>query len=154
MINGLHELTNDQRHTLDALDLLLGTYQLALQAPTPRTSALVELGGEGDGRRIPLLILDVLFLQLDVLELARQLLEIGILVGAVGRCALKVLDAGNGGWDALLELGVADWALDQDVPHLDGRKMEARMSVCFPAGRTGALSESWAGGWELGRGLR
>jgi len=46
LVNGLHKLPYHQRHTLDTLDLLLCSYQLSLQAP--------------------LLILDVLFLEVDV----------------------------------------------------------------------------------------
>ena len=46
MVNGLHELAYDKRDTLDALDLLLCPDQLALQTP--------------------LLVLDVLFLKVDV----------------------------------------------------------------------------------------
>jgi hypothetical protein len=46
LVNRLHELAYHQRHTLDALDLFLCPDQLALQTP--------------------LLILDVLFLLVDV----------------------------------------------------------------------------------------
>jgi hypothetical protein len=46
LIDSLHELPNDERYTLDPLDLLLCPDQLALEAP--------------------LLILDVLFLKVDV----------------------------------------------------------------------------------------
>ncbi len=33
LVDGLHKLADDERHTLDALDLFLGTYELTLQAP-------------------------------------------------------------------------------------------------------------------------
>lgn len=46
MVNSLHKLPNHQRHALNALDLLLGADELALQTP--------------------LLILDVFFLELVV----------------------------------------------------------------------------------------
>ena len=90
-------------------------------------------------RLIPLFILDVLFLQLDILELARELLEVGILVGTVCRRAFEVLDAWDGGWDALLELGVVDRAFDQYVPHLDWWKLEVLVLMVFRAGFPGTL---------------
>lgn len=46
LIYRLHELPNNKRYTLDTLDLLLCAHQLPLQAP--------------------LLVLDVLFLEVDV----------------------------------------------------------------------------------------
>lgn len=46
LVDGLHELAYNKRYTLDALDLLLGADELPLE--------------------IPLLILDVLLLELDV----------------------------------------------------------------------------------------
>jgi hypothetical protein len=46
LIDRLHELPYHQRHTLDTLDLLLCSHELALQTP--------------------LLVLDVLFLEVDV----------------------------------------------------------------------------------------
>jgi hypothetical protein len=46
LVDGLHELSDDERHTLDALDLLLCPHQLPFQAS--------------------LLVLDVLFLEVDV----------------------------------------------------------------------------------------
>jgi hypothetical protein len=33
LINSFHKLSNDQRHTLNALDLFLCSHQLSLQAP-------------------------------------------------------------------------------------------------------------------------
>lgn len=38
LVDGLHELADDERYTLDALDLLLSSHQLALQTPTRRIS--------------------------------------------------------------------------------------------------------------------
>ena len=46
LVNGLHELADDERHALDALDFLLCPHELALQTP--------------------LLVLDVLLLQVNV----------------------------------------------------------------------------------------
>ena len=64
LVDGFHELADDERYALDALDLLLGPYQLALQTPTSIVSIFVQL--EALSPNIPLLILDILFLQLDV----------------------------------------------------------------------------------------
>jgi len=91
LVDGLHELAYYQRYTLDALDLLLRADQLALQTP--------------------LLVLDVLFLEVDVsghvsrlsppaprgrhsLELALQLLEVGVVIVAFGGEAFERVEVG------------------------------------------------------------
>ena len=60
LVDGLEELANDERHGLDALDLLLGAQQFPLQ--------------------VLLLVLDVLLLHLEELELALQQLEFPVQV--------------------------------------------------------------------------
>jgi hypothetical protein len=101
LVDGLHKLADDQGHTLDALDLLLGADKLALQTP--------------------LLVLDVLLLQLDVLQMPLKLLECGILVSALRGQALDVLDVGDGGRDGLVvRRGRVGRVLYRNVAHGDG----------------------------------
>ena len=63
LINSFHELSDDQRHTLDALDFLLCSHKLALEISIKLSAnSLVQLCR----LQAPLLILDILFLQVDV----------------------------------------------------------------------------------------
>ena len=72
LINSFHKLSDNQRHALDALYLLLCSHQLPLQAPTVRQHISRSPGWGFE----PLLILDIFLLQLDVpehpLAVARQ----------------------------------------------------------------------------------
>jgi len=62
---------------------------------------------------IPLLVLDVFFLQLDVLQLALQPLQIRVFIAAFCCYALEVFDARNSGRNRLPKgLGMADGTLD------------------------------------------
>jgi hypothetical protein len=72
LVYRFHKLPDDERHRLDALDLLLRADKLAFERP--------------------LLVLDVLLLQVDVLELPLQLLERRVLIVALCREALKRVD--------------------------------------------------------------
>jgi hypothetical protein len=60
LIDGLHKLAYHQRHTLDALDLLLCPYKLPLEVPVSRVNS-VSLSRRRRWNK-PLLILDVLLL--------------------------------------------------------------------------------------------
>ena len=79
------------------------------------------------GRRIvPLLVLDVLFLQLDVFQLPLELLQICVFVSAISRGALEIIDARNGGMNGLLVKLSMIRILDENVAHLDEIALEQR----------------------------
>lgn len=66
LIYGLHELSDDQRHALYPLDLLLRSYQLPFQAPSRDKNRQYQSSSTFEQGYMPLLILDVFLLQLDV----------------------------------------------------------------------------------------
>lgn len=67
---------------------------------------------------VPLLILDILFLQLDVLQVPLQLLQCGVLISPVRRNAFDGLDVGYGRRDGLVvRRHDASWILYRDVAH-------------------------------------
>lgn len=63
LIDGFHELADDQGNTLYPLDLFLSSYKLSLQASAIHSGNDLR---ESYATGLPLLILDVFFLQVDV----------------------------------------------------------------------------------------
>ena len=63
LIDGFHKLADDQGNTLYPLDLFLSSYELSLKASAIHSG--IDLR-ESHATGLPLLILDVFFLQVDV----------------------------------------------------------------------------------------